>query len=48
MVYEEYLRRFTSFTERKCLAESLDLSRINYCNVVYGQIPNYLVKGLAR
>ena len=39
-------KRFTSFTTRKCLAESLVLSRINYCNVVYGQMPNYLVKRL--
>ena len=44
MVYEEYLRRFTPFTIRKCLAELLALSRINYCNVSYGYIPNYLVK----
>ena len=44
MVYEEYLRRFTPFTTRKCLAESLFLSRINYCNVVYDQMPNYLIK----
>ena len=48
MVYEEYLRRFTLFTTRKCLAESLALSPINYCNVAYGQMLNYLVKRLAR
>ena len=32
-------KRFTSFTTRKSLAESLVLSRINYCNVVYDQMP---------
>ena len=48
MVYEEYIRRFTPFTIRKCLTELLALSRITYCNVVYGQMPNYLVKRLAR
>ena len=36
-------KRFTPFTTRKCLVESLVLSRINYCNVVYGQMSNYLV-----
>ena len=44
MMYEEYLRRFTSFITRKSLAESLVLSRINDCYVVYGQMPHYLVK----
>ena len=29
-------KRFTLFTTCKCLSESLVLSRINYCNVVYG------------
>ena len=42
------LKRFTPFTTRKCLAESLVLFRINYCDVVYGQIPNCLVKRLQR
>ena len=42
------LKRFTPFTTRKCLAESLVLSRINYCYVVYGQMPNCLVKRLKR
>ena len=41
-------KRFTSFTTSKCLAESFVLSRIYYCNVVYGEMPNYLVKGLQR
>ena len=36
-------KRFTPFTTRKCLVESLVLSRINYCNVVCGQMSNYLV-----
>ena len=27
-------KRFTPFATRKCLAEPLVLSRINYCNVV--------------
>ena len=48
MVYLEYLRRFTPFTTRKCLAKSLVLSRINYCIVIYSQMPNYLVKRLQR
>ena len=33
-------KRFTPFTTRKCLAESLVLSRTNYCNVVYGILLN--------
>ena len=41
-------KRFTLFTTCKCLSESLALSRINYCNVVYGQMPKYLVKRLQR
>ena len=41
-------KRFTPFPTRKCLAESLALSRINYYSVVYGHIPNYLVKRLQR
>ena len=44
MLYEEYLRRFTPFTIRKFLAESLVLSQIDYCNVSLGYIPKYLVK----
>ena len=28
---------------RKTLAETLILSKINYCNVVYGQLPKYLI-----
>ena len=41
-------KRFTPFTTRKYLAESLVLSRINYCSVAYCKIPNYLVKRLQR
>ena len=41
-------KRFTLFTTRKCLAESLVLSRINHCSVVYNQMPKYLVKRLQR
>ena len=39
-------KRFTAFTTRKYLAESLVLQRIHYCNVVYGHIHNYFVKRL--
>ena len=41
-------KRCTPFKVRKSLAESLVLSRINYCNVVYGQLPLYLLKRLQR
>ena len=44
----ETFKRFTSFTTRKCLAKSHVLLRINYCNVVYSQMPKYLVKRLQR
>ena len=42
------LRKFVRFTPmtmkvRKTLAEALILSKINYCNVVYGQLPEYLI-----
>ena len=33
---------------RKTLAEALILSKINYCNVVYGQLPKYLINRLQR
>ena len=33
---------------RKASAEALILSKINYCNVVYGQLPQYLIKRLQR
>ena len=35
-------KRFTPWNVRKSLAESLILSRINYCIVVHSQIPKYL------
>ena len=41
-------KRFTPFATSKCLTESLFVSRINYRNVAYGQMPNYLVKRLQR
>ena len=33
---------------RKTLAEALIKSRVNYCNVVYGQLPKYLINRLQR
>ena len=33
---------------RKTLAEALILSKINYCNVVYGQLPKYLINRIQR
>ena len=45
------LRKFSRFTPmkvRKTLAEALILSKINYCNVVYGQLPKYLINRLQR
>jgi len=33
---------------RKTLAESLVLSKINYCNIVFSQIPQYMKKRLQR
>ena len=41
-------KRFTPFKVRKSLAEALILSRLNYCNVVYGQLPVYLQNRLQR
>ena len=41
-------KRFTPFKVRKSLAESLVLSRLNYCNVVFGQLPKYLQNRLQR
>ena len=45
------LRKFSRFTPmkvRKTLAEALILSKINYCSVVYGQLPKYLINRLQR
>ena len=41
-------KRFTPFKVRKTLAEALILSKLNYCNVVYGQLPQYMLKRLQR
>ena len=41
-------QRFTPFNVRKTLAESLVLSKLNYCNTVYSQIPQYMKKKLQR
>ena len=35
---------FTPFKVRKSLDEALILSKLNYCNVVYGQLPQYMLK----
>ena len=45
------LRKFSRFTPmkvRKTLAEALILSKINYCNVVYSQLPKYLINRLQQ
>ena len=41
-------KHFTSFKVRKSFAESLLLSRLNYSNVVFGQLPKYLQNRLQR
>ena len=41
-------KRYTPFTTRIFLAKSLVLSWTSYCNVVYDQMSNYLVKRLQR
>lgn len=41
-------KRFTPFKVRKSLAEALVLSKLNYCNVVYGQLPKYMINRLQR
>ena len=40
--------RFTPMKVRKTLAETLILSKTNYCNVVYGQLSKYLINRLYR
>ena len=43
------LRKFSRFTPmkvRKTLAKALILPKINYCNVVYSQLPKYLINRL--
>ena len=41
-------KHFTHFKVRKSLAESLALSRLNYNDVVFGQLPKYLQNRLHR
>ena len=41
-------KRFTPLNVRKTLAEALVLSKINYCNIVYSQVPVYLINRLQR
>ena len=41
-------KRFTPLRVRKSLAEALVLSKLNYCNVVYGQLPQYMINRLQR
>ena len=41
-------RKFTPTTVRKTLAKALILSKINYCNMVYGQLPKHLINRLQR
>ena len=40
--------RFTPFHVRKTLAEAYILSKINYANTTYAQIPNYVVQRLQK
>ena len=41
-------KRFKPLSVRKTLAETLVLSKISYCNVVYAQLPNYQMNRLQR
>ena len=41
-------KRFTPLNVRTTLAETLVLSKISYCNVVYAQLPNYQKNRLQR
>lgn len=41
-------KRLTSFGLRKNLAEALVLSKIDYCNIVYNNLPEYKMKRLQR
>ena len=42
------LKHFTDFHLRKRLADSLVLSRLNYCDSVYSPLPGYLLKRLQK
>ena len=47
----QILRQFKHFAPlnvRETLAETLVLSKISYCNVVYAQLPNYQINRLQR
>ena len=41
-------KRFTPLKVRKSFAEALVLSNLNYRNVVYGQLPQYMINRLQR
>ena len=41
-------KHFTDFRLRKRLAESLVLSRLDYCDSVYSPLPGYLLKRLQK
>ena len=41
-------KRFRPLGVRKTLAETVVLSKISYCNVVYAQLPNYQINRLQR
>ena len=38
------LKRYTSYQTRKHLVESLMLSKIDYCNVLFKRLPKYQIK----
>ena len=42
------LKHFTDFHPRKRLADSLVLSRLDYCDSVYSPLPGYLLKRLQK
>jgi len=49
--YSKLLKRFrrcAPYKVRKSLAETLILSKLNYCNTVYLQIPQYMKKRIQR
>ena len=42
------LRRFTPYNIRKQLAEALILSKLDYCNILYHGMPDYLIRRLQK
>ncbi len=42
------LRNFAPFHIRKRLVESLVLSKLNYCNVIFSSLPDFQLKRLQR